>query len=107
MFLRRGWPGGSLYWTTVGGSVESDDADLDTAPRREVETVTVTQHYFLADLLDLRPERRSGPELDTPDTGDFDPVRIPLDATAVTALGLHPPELAAYLLEHVDAWRDR
>ncbi|MEV7387263.1 NUDIX hydrolase [Streptomyces sp. NPDC091215] len=128
VFLRRGWPGGSPYWTTAGGSVEPDDADLDTALRREVmeelgatigpatefltvtdpgEAVAVTQHYFLADLLDLDPERRSGPELDAPDTGDFDPVRVPLNTTAVTALDLHPPELATYLLEHVDAWRDR
>ncbi|MER7179033.1 NUDIX hydrolase [Streptomyces hyaluromycini] len=128
VLLRRGWPGGSPYWTTVGGSVEPDDAGLDAALRREVmeeigatigpatplltvtepgETLTVTQHFFLADLLDMHPDRRDGPEWESPDIGDFEPVRIPLDPTAVTALDLHPPELAAYVLAHVEAWRAR
>ncbi|MEU6143347.1 NUDIX hydrolase [Streptomyces sp. NPDC047081] len=36
VLLRRGWPGGLPYWTAVGGSVESEDADLEAALRREV-----------------------------------------------------------------------
>lgn len=128
VFLRRGWPEGSPYWRTVGGSVESEDADLETALRREVMeeigatigsptefltvtepggTITVTQHYFLADLLDMRVDRRNGPELDAPDTGDFEPVRVALATPAVTALNLQPPELADYVLAHVEAWRGR
>ncbi|MDT0463214.1 NUDIX hydrolase [Streptomyces gibsoniae] len=125
VFLRRGWPDGSPYWTTVGGSVESDDADLEAALRREVmeeigatigpvtevltvtepgESVTVTQHYFLADLLEMRLDRRNGPELGTPDTGDFEPPRVPLHAPAVTTLRLQPPELSDYVLDHVEVW---
>ncbi|MFD4602906.1 NUDIX domain-containing protein [Streptomyces sp. NPDC058464] len=125
VLLRRGWPGGSPYWTTVDGSVEPDDAGLEAALRREVMeeigatigpatplltvtepggTLTVTRHFFLADLLDTDPDRRDGPEVDT---GDFEPVRIPPNPTAVTALDLHPPELAAYVLAHVEAWRAR
>ncbi|WP_443071370.1 hypothetical protein [Streptomyces sp. NBC_01465] len=35
VFLRRGWPGGSSYCTTVGGSVEPDDPDTgDFTPVR-------------------------------------------------------------------------
>ncbi|MEU6193902.1 NUDIX hydrolase [Streptomyces sp. NPDC047061] len=128
VLLRRGWPGGSPYWTTVGGGVEPDDAGLEAALRREVMeeigatigpatplltvtepggTLTVTQHFFLADLLDMDQDRRDGPEVDAPDTGDFEPVRIPLDLTAVTALDLNPPELAAYVPAHAEAWRAR
>ncbi|MGY1499474.1 NUDIX domain-containing protein [Streptomyces sp. QTS52] len=125
VFLRRGWPGGAGYYTTVGGGVEADDADLETALRREVreeigatigpatefltltepgEKVTVVQHYFRADVLDLDPDRRSGPELDDPDIGDFAPVRVALNASAVRALEIHPPELADYLWEHAGNW---
>lgn len=125
VFLRRGWPGGSPYYATVGGGVEPYDADLEAALRREVmeeigatigaatefltltepgEKVTVVQHYFRAEVLDIDPARRSGPELDDPDTGDFSPVRIALDASALAALELQPPELADYLREHAEAW---
>ncbi|MFI6337995.1 NUDIX domain-containing protein [Streptomyces sp. NPDC050535] len=125
VFLRRGWPGGRSYYTTVGGGVEPEDADLEAALRREVmeeigatigpvgefltvtepgERVTVVQHYFRADVLDMDPDRRQGPELDDPDTGDFSPVRIVLDVAAVAALGLQPIELADYLRENVRSW---
>lgn len=83
------WPGGLTYYTTVGGSVEPGDADLEAALRREAmeeigatigpatEFLTLTepgstpvvQHFFLADLLDMDLNRRHGPELDDPDTG--------------------------------------
>ncbi|MET7438956.1 NUDIX domain-containing protein [Streptomyces sp. NPDC005496] len=125
VFLRRGWPGGSPYWTTVGGGVEPGDADLEAALRREVmeeigatigpatefltltepgEKVTVVQHYFRADVLDTDASRRGGPELDDPDLGDFAPVRVALVASAVAALELHPPELADYLREEAKGW---
>ncbi|MEU5700193.1 NUDIX domain-containing protein [Streptomyces aurantiacus] len=125
VFLRRGWPGGSPYCTTVGGGVEPYDADLEAALRREVmeeigatigtatefltltepgEKVTVVQHYFRADVLDLDPNRRGGPELDDPDTGDFSPVWVALDASALAALELQPPELASYLCEQATTW---
>jgi 8-oxo-dGTP pyrophosphatase MutT (NUDIX family) len=96
VFLRRGWPGVASYYTTVGGGVEAEDADFEAALRREVmeeigatigpatefltltepgEKATVVQHYFRADVLDMDLNRRSGPELDDPDIGDFSPVR--------------------------------
>jgi 8-oxo-dGTP pyrophosphatase MutT (NUDIX family) len=122
VFLRRGWPGGPSYYETVGGGVEASDADLEAALRREVteeigatigpptgiltstdpgERVTVVRHYFLADVLEVDASRRGGPELDDPDLGDFTPVRVPLDAAAVAALDLQPPELAAWLRDYV------
>ncbi|XUL85803.1 NUDIX domain-containing protein [Streptomyces galilaeus] len=125
VFLKRGWPGGDSYCTTVGGSVEPTDADLETALRREAMeeigatigpatefltltepggTTTVVQHYFLADLLDMDLARRHGPELDDPDTGDFEPVRVPLSRPAVAALNLQPAELADYVLRHLGTW---
>jgi 8-oxo-dGTP pyrophosphatase MutT (NUDIX family) len=125
VFLKRGWPGGDPYCTTVGGSVEPKDADLEAALRREVMeeigatfgpavefltlteprgTTTVVQHYFLADLLEMDLDRRNGPELDDPDTGDFEPVRVALSRQAVAAINLQPVELADYVLAHVEAW---
>ncbi|MFJ9629469.1 NUDIX domain-containing protein [Streptomyces sp. NPDC101175] len=125
VFLKRGWPGGDSYCTTVGGSVEPGDADLEAALRREAmeeiggtigpatefltltepgATTTVVEHYFLADLLDMDLSRRHGPELDDPDTGDFTPVRVPLSRPAVAALNLQPAALAEHVLRHVDAW---
>lgn len=125
VFLRRGWPGGDPYCTTVGGSVEPEDADLEAALRREAMeeigatigpatefltlteprgTTTVVQHYFLAYLLDMDLDPRHGPEPDDPDTGDFEPVRVELSRPAVAALNLQPAELAHYVLAHVEAW---
>ncbi|WP_329264054.1 NUDIX hydrolase [Streptomyces sp. NBC_01478] len=125
VFLKRGRPGGDAYCTTVGGSVEPADADLEAALRREAMeeigatigpatefltlteprgTSTVVQHYFLADLLEMDLERRHGPEFDDPDTGDFEPVRVALNRPAVAALNLQPAELADYVLGHVEAW---
>ncbi|WP_258193682.1 NUDIX domain-containing protein [Streptomyces sp. MA5143a] len=36
VFPRRGWPGHTSYYTTVGGGVEAEDADFEAALRREV-----------------------------------------------------------------------
>ncbi|WP_240124463.1 hypothetical protein [Streptomyces sp. MUM 136J] len=66
--------------------------------------VTVVQNCFRADVLDLDTTRRSGPELDDPDIGDFSPVRVALTASAVRALELHPPELDKHLREHAEHW---
>ncbi|MFI6893955.1 NUDIX domain-containing protein [Streptomyces sp. NPDC050256] len=125
VFLRRGWPGGPSYYETVGGGVEPDDAGLEAALRREVmeeigatigpvtefltvtdpgERVTVVQHYFLASVLDMNLDRRSGPEMSDPDIGDFSPVRVALEVSAVTELELQPTELANYLRDHVRSW---
>ncbi|MFG2351541.1 NUDIX domain-containing protein [Streptomyces phaeochromogenes] len=125
VFLRRGWPGGPSYYETVGGGVEPDDADLEGALRREVmeeigatigpvaefltvtepgERVTVVQHYFLADVLDMDLDRRNGPEMHDPDIGEFSPVRVALDVSAVAALELQPTELADYLRDHIRSW---
>ncbi|MER5948169.1 NUDIX hydrolase [Streptomyces sp. NPDC001904] len=128
VFLRRGWPGGPFYYETVGGGVEPDDADLGAALRREVmeeigatigpvtefltvtdpgERVTVVQHYFLADVLNMDLGRRNGPEMHDPDIGNFSPIRVALEASAVAALDLQPTELTDYLRDHVSSWRAR
>ncbi len=104
VFLKRGWPGGDPYCTAVGGSVEPEDADLEAALRREAleeigatigpvtefltlteprGTSTVVQHYFRADLVAMDPNLRHGPELDDPDTGLFEPVRVAVSRPAV------------------------
>lgn len=125
VFLRRRWPGGPPYCTTVGGGVEPYDADLEAALRREVmeETgatigaatefltltepgakVTVVEHCFRAEKLDMDPNRRGGPELDIPETGDFFPVRVARETSAVLDLDLQPPLPADHLREHPETW---
>ncbi|MEV7152358.1 NUDIX hydrolase [Streptomyces sp. NPDC093084] len=125
MFLRRRWPGCLPYYTTVGGGVEPYDADLEAALRREVMEelgatigpaiefltltepggkVTVVRHYFRAEVLGMDLNRRGGPEPDDVDTGDFSPVRVALDASAVAALELEPSELVGYLCKHAKTW---
>ena len=69
------------------------------------ERITLVHHYFLADVLDMDVNRRSGPELDDPDIGDFLPIRVALDVSSVAALELEPRELADYLRDHVQSWR--
>ncbi|MFR9794888.1 NUDIX domain-containing protein [Streptomyces sp. MS06] len=124
LLRRRWWPGGPAYCTTVGGGVEAGDTGLEAALRREAmeeigatigpatefhtltepgERVTVVRHFFHADVLEVDLRRRGGPELDDPDCGEFTPVRIPLEVSAVTALGLRPPELVDQLVEHARA----
>ncbi|WP_329536967.1 hypothetical protein OG568_51240 (plasmid) [Streptomyces sp. NBC_01450] len=68
------------------------------------EKVTVVQHFFRADVLDMDQSRRSGPEVDDPSIGDFSSVRVELNASTLTALELQPPELASYLREHAKKW---
>ncbi|WP_241757117.1 hypothetical protein [Streptomyces sp. WAC00263] len=68
------------------------------------ERVTVVQHYFFADVLDMDLDRRNGPEMQDPDIGNFSPVRVPLEVSAVAALDLQPTELADYLRDHVRSW---
>lgn len=122
LLLRRGWPGGTPYCTAVGGTVEPGDADLPAALRREVmeeagaeigrpepiltltepgPQVTVVHHFYTARIRSLDLARRHGPEFEDPDTGTFTPVWIAATAEAVTAAGLQPPELAAYVLAHL------
>ncbi|GGN39005.1 NUDIX domain-containing protein [Streptomyces fuscichromogenes] len=125
VFLRRRWPGCLPYYTTVGGGVEPCDADHEAALRREVmeelgatigpatefltltepgDKVTVVRHYFRAEVLDIDLNLRGGPEPDDADTGDFSPVRVARDASALTALELQPPELVGHLCEHAGTW---
>ncbi|MFD4599234.1 NUDIX domain-containing protein [Streptomyces sp. NPDC058464] len=125
VFLRRRWPGCPPYNTTVGGGVEPYDVDLEAALRREVmeelgatigaatefltltepgAKVTVVRHFFRAEVVDMDLNRRGGPEPDDADTGDFSPVRVAPDASAVAALELQPPELVDYLCGHVQTW---
>ncbi|MFJ8113632.1 hypothetical protein [Streptomyces sp. NPDC096132] len=53
----------------------------------------------------MHPGRRGGPDPDDPDTGDFSPVRVAPDASAVAALDLRAPELAAYSYEDAETWK--
>lgn len=124
LLLRRTRPGREPYWTTPGGRVEGDDADLEAALRRELweelggtvgplrRVLTFTEqrphadyaHAFYACRLEsMDLARRCGPEFDDPTRGDYDVDRFPCTAGALTALPLWPRELRDYLGEQAES----
>lgn len=117
VLIRRERPGRAPYWVTPGGGVESDDASLEDALRRELREelgaeVTlggiiarwsdggVTTHLFAATLVSLDASRRHGPELADPDParGTYDIVRVPPTHEALAAIHLVPEGVRALVL---------
>lgn len=124
LLMRRTRPGREPYWTTPGGRVEDDDADLEAALRRELweelggtvgplrRVLTFTEqrphadyvHAFYACRLEsMDVALRCGPEFDDPTRGGYDVDRFPCTADALTALPLWPRELRDYLGEQAES----
>ncbi|SDH63341.1 ADP-ribose pyrophosphatase YjhB, NUDIX family [Sinosporangium album] len=120
--FRRTPPGRPVYWSVPGGHVEPADATFEHALHREmleelgavVRSVTPLttlrclrpegvkpQHVYGCRLVSLDAALRCGPEFDDPARGHYETVRLPLEPAAVEGLDLVPPELAAYLVEHI------
>ncbi|MGC4108572.1 MAG: NUDIX domain-containing protein [Thermomicrobiales bacterium] len=116
VLIRRERPGRAPYWVTPGGGLESDDASLEDALRRElreelgaeatlgevVATWTddgVTTHLFAATLVSMDRSLRHGPELDDPDParGTYEVVRIPVTREALDAINLVPDYVSRVL----------
>ena len=123
LLFKRTRPGVEPYWTTVGGGFEAEDSCLEDTLRREVlEEIggrlgRVSQvfvfadhgpdrrgpglwilHLFLAELAELDPSLRCGPELDDPSRGTYELVRVPFTPAGIAAVNLHPPEVAQFLV---------
>lgn len=115
MLIRRVWPGRHPYWVTPGGGVETDDASLEDALRRELREELgaevelgslvaswkhrdVTTHLFSATLVSLDESLRHGPEFEDSSRGSYETVAIPYTYEALAAINLVPRELVALLM---------
>lgn len=124
VLIKRTKPGRDPYGVTVGGGVETADASIEDALRREVfeelggklskaelvylitdtlEDGLGVQHIFAARLERMDIEARSGTEFDMPERGSYEVVRVPFTAEAIRQLNLMPPELAEFAAGNVEA----
>jgi ADP-ribose pyrophosphatase YjhB (NUDIX family) len=124
VLIRRTRPGQAPYWTTAGGGVEESDASVEAALHRELaeelgakaaiaaqvflvseqrERGLAVAHFFVARLLSLDIETRTGPEFADPSRGAYDPDYVDLRGDALAAVGLRPAELKAFILANREA----
>lgn len=122
VIFRRTIPGKELYWSLPGGHVEPGDASLEHTLHREIleelgatvsdvtplttlECVRAgdvkTQHVYGCRLVSMDLALRCGPEFSDPSRGVYEVVRVPLDPAEISALNIVPPELGAYLTDHI------
>ncbi|MEG3637271.1 NUDIX hydrolase [Micromonospora palythoicola] len=122
VLIKRTKSGQAPYWTTPGGGVESTDASLEAALRRELleelgasvdrfaqvflftvpagEGVSV-QYFFACRLLELREDARIGPEFDDPSRGDYRLDRVTIDK--LPAVDLKPEGLTEFITSNKEA----
>lgn len=128
LFIKRIKPDGVLpYWIAPGGGVEAYDATLEDALHREVfeelgATIEVLEsgfvlrhivgdknleeHFFICRLVTYDLALRHGPEFSDPARGEYIPEEIPLTAGALSMIFIKTPQLAEWLLEHLDYLRE-
>ncbi|NJR12715.1 NUDIX domain-containing protein [bacterium] len=120
LFIKRVKPHNPLpYWVAPGGGLETDDANLYAALRRELYEELGAQVDILGDAFVLRHHKggkkleeyfvlcrlqgydlslRSGPEFDDPTRGDYIPDEIALTEAALNAIHIKTPELGDWLI---------
>jgi ADP-ribose pyrophosphatase YjhB (NUDIX family) len=124
VLLRRTRPDREVYWTAPGGTVESDDATLEDALRRELaeelgahadrfsrvflfsslrESQLTVQYVYVCRLVSMDVSARHGPEFDDASRGRFDPDPLPLFGSDLTCLALKPPVLLDFIVSNRDA----
>ncbi|MEU1585431.1 NUDIX hydrolase [Micromonospora sp. NPDC005710] len=122
MLIRRTKPGQAPYLTTPGGGVESTDASLEAALRRELyeelgaeadrfaqvflftaptgQGVAV-QHFFVCRLLQLNEDARTGQEFADPSRGGYQLGRLRIDE--LPAVDLKPDALKGFITSNEEA----
>lgn len=124
VLIKRTKPGREPYWVSVGGGVEGADTTLESALHREVfeelggtleraelvhlvtdelEAGVGVQYIFAARLESMDLAARTGTEFSKPERGDYEVVRVPFTAQAVSGLSLMPPMLADFIAANIDA----
>lgn len=112
--IKRTKPGQASYWVLPGGGVESGDASLEDALRREIREelagearihslLQVVQHgddrhyIYLARIHSWCFADRSGPEFAEAGNGDYVLEQIPLTRSVLQGINLVPQETATLL----------
>lgn len=123
LFIKRVKPGNRKpYWIAPGGGVESSDASLQDALRRElheelgaqIEIVdegfvlrhrmggkNLEEHFFICRLVDYDLSLRHGPEFKDPARGEYIPDAVPLTAEALSHIYIKTSQLKVWLLSHL------
>ncbi|GAA1081415.1 NUDIX domain-containing protein [Nocardiopsis metallicus] len=117
VFIKRTEPGQEPYWVSVGGGLETEDADAEAALHREVceelggkidgvrQVLLITddflegvslQHIFLARLVSMDLSRRTGAEFTEPGRGTYEVATVPATREAIAGIRLLPPSLAEF-----------
>ncbi|GAA3732582.1 NUDIX hydrolase [Salinactinospora qingdaonensis] len=118
VLFKRDKPGRDIYWATIGGGVDAEDTSVEAALHREVfeelggkiadaqQVFIVTdqrqsgiaiQHFFVARLLSLDLDNRTGTEFDKPENGTYELVRVPLTPEGIAQIDLKPPQAAEFI----------
>lgn len=115
ILIKRTRPDRAPYWVVPGGGVETDDADLESALRRELweelhatidldrrllmfERDGITTHLYLVRVREMNPALRTGPEFADSAHGRYDVERVPHRSEIIAALNIQPSEVKACLL---------
>jgi len=117
VLIKRTKPGQEPYWVVVGGGMEPEDANVETALRREVfeelggridqvrQVFLITdalpdgiglQHVFAARLISMYLAARTGPEFTEPGHGTYEVVTVPATREGLASIRLLPLELAEF-----------
>jgi 8-oxo-dGTP pyrophosphatase MutT (NUDIX family) len=124
VLLRRTRPDRPVYWVAPGGTVEPEDADLESALRRELaeelgahadrfsrvflfstanDTGLTVQYVYVCHLVSMDLAARNGPEFDDPSRGGHDPDAVPLFGDGLARIALKPPALLEFVLANREA----
>lgn len=119
LFIKRVKPNKPAYWVAPGGGVEDvDDNLLDCLHRElfeelgaEVDIISyafelrhqkggknLEEHFYICRLVSYDISLRNGPEFNDPSRGEFIPVEVEIDLTALRALDFKTPELRDWLI---------
>lgn len=119
VLIKRTKPGTAPYWTAPGGGLEAEDSSPEAAMRRELAEElgteagpalqvfffsspdgdrVATQYFFLARLLKLNEEARTGSEFKDPSRGGYEIDRIDLRGDALAEVDLKPTALRDFVL---------
>lgn len=127
LFIKRVKPNNPIaYWVAPGGGMETEDANIYAALRRELLEELGAKVDILGDAFVLRHQLggknleeyfvicrlqgydlslRHGPEFEDPKRGEYIPDEIPLNAEALSNIYIKTPELRTWLIENLTMLR--
>ncbi|MFF3606870.1 NUDIX domain-containing protein [Streptomyces sp. NPDC002463] len=115
LLIKRVKPDVPVYWVVPGGKVETSDATLEDALRREIreeiagevehlrllhvlEDGEDRQHFYLAPISTWSFEDRTGPEFSQEGRGEYLLEEIPLTPEALREINLKPDAITEVII---------